>query len=243
MEEIWKDVIGYDGLYQVSDLGNVKSLSRLVWNGKAYYRIPERILKNNIDSKGYHFITLCKNGTYIQKRIHQLMAESFFGYRYDERKLLINHKNFIRTDNDLSNIEIVTNRENTNQKHIPHTSKYTGVSWDKLKNKWFSCIRFNGKMIYLGRFDNEEDASMYYENAVIAINSGNEIVVKRCTFTSGHKGVCFVKRSNKWAAYIDVSGKRTHLGYFINETDAAKAYQDKSKAYQDKSKELSCIHA
>lgn len=166
MQEIFKDVIGYEGLYQVSNLGNVKSLSRFAWNGKVYHKMPERILKNRNDSKGYHFISVCKNGIRVQKRIHQLMAQSFFGYRYDERKLIINHKNFIRTDNLLSNLEVVTNRENTNLKHIPHTSKYTGVCWDKAKGKWRSAITVNGKIVYLGKFDDEYEAHLYYENAL-----------------------------------------------------------------------------
>ena len=223
MEEIWKDVVGYNKLYQVSNFGRVKSLSRMVWNGKAYYRIPERIIKNSIDSKGYHFITLCKDGTYIQKRVHQIMAECFFNYSYKESGLVVNHKDFNRINNILDNLEVVTHRENTNMKHIPHSSKYTGVHWNKKNKKWDTIIRFKGKIIRLGTFIKEEEASMYYENALKAIIEGTEIIVKKPIWSSKYKGVSFCKRTKKWTTRIWYNGKNQNLGTYSTELEAASA--------------------
>lgn len=68
MEEIWKDIIGYEGLYQISNLGNVKSLKRFSKRGKIGDKpINERILKKNIVNAGYRHVTLSKNNIQILK--------------------------------------------------------------------------------------------------------------------------------------------------------------------------------
>ncbi len=84
--------------------------------------------------------------------------------------LVVNHKNFIRTDNRLENLEIVTARENTNRKHLKSSSIYTGVCWDKNRKKWFSSIKFLGKDIFLGRFDCELEAKNAYDKKLIELS-------------------------------------------------------------------------
>ena len=79
-------------------------------------------------------------------------------------ELVINHINFDKKDNKVSNLEIVTNRENSNRKHLKSTSKYTGVSFEKDRNKWVAQIKINGKRVLLGRFSNEIDASNAYQS-------------------------------------------------------------------------------
>lgn len=156
--EIWKDVIGYEGLYQVSNLGSIKSLG----NDKTK---KERILKDRINKFGYLRVVLYKYGNTKNKSVHQIVAESFLNHTVFGMELVINHKNFIRNDNRVENLEIVTARENSNQKHIESTSKYVGVHFHKLSNKWQSQIYINGKQKYLGLFDNEIDAHNSYQKA------------------------------------------------------------------------------
>lgn len=152
--ETYKDVIGYNGDYQVSNLGNVKSLK---FN-------KEKVLKPCCNSAdGYYRINLVINGKPISRLVHQLIAESFLNHNRCKMKLVINHIDFNRINNNINNLEIVTFRENTNQKHLKSTSKYTGVSWDKSRSKWSSKIRINGKMVNLGRFTNELEASEAYQ--------------------------------------------------------------------------------
>lgn len=74
------------------------------------------------------------------------------------------HKNGNGLDNQEENLKHVTNRENCQNKHIQRTSKYPGVYWNKERNKWQSNIKINGKTKYLGRYDNEIEASKAYEN-------------------------------------------------------------------------------
>ena len=163
--EIWKDVIGYDGIYQVSNLGNVKSLN-YKRSGK------EQVLKNGKNKKsGYFFVNLFKNKTIKNRNVHQLVAEAFLNHKPCGMDLVINHKNQIKTDNRVENLEIITQRENTNQKHLKSSSKYTGVSWDKKYNKWRARIRIKEKLKYLGVYDSELEASQAYQNALSNITN------------------------------------------------------------------------
>ena len=84
-------------------------------------------------------------------------------------KLIVNHINFIRHDNRAENLEIDTNRNNTNQKHLNSSSEYTGVSWNKKYNKWVANIRINGKLKYLGLFACELKAAKAYQDALKAM--------------------------------------------------------------------------
>jgi hypothetical protein len=153
--EIWKDVPEYEGHYQVSSLGNVKSIKFK----------KAKILKSCIHKTGYPQVALSKNGKVKTKWIHQLVAESFLGHVPCRMELVVNHKNFIRHDNRLDNLEIITARENSDQKHLPSSSKYVGVGWCKIKKKWRASLRVKGKRINLAYFKEEKIASIYYNKA------------------------------------------------------------------------------
>lgn len=167
--ENWKDIKGYEGFYQVSDLGRVKSLERLVKNRNGFSLNKEKILKVKRESSGYGQVSICSNGIVKYKRVHQLVTESFLNHVPDGFKLVVNHINFDRADNRLENLEIVTARENSNQKHLRSSSQYTGVYFNKANQKWISEIRIDGKSKYLGSFANEYDAHLAYEKALIDI--------------------------------------------------------------------------
>lgn len=155
--ENWKDIKGYEGIYMVSDLGNVKSLN---YNNTK----KEKNLIQILASRGYKVVSLSKNNFIKQRTVHQIVAESFYNHIPNGNTLVVNHINFIKTDNRLENLEIVTNRENSNQKHIKSTSKYTGVCWHKQHKKWVSQIVINSKVKHLGYFSNELEASNAYED-------------------------------------------------------------------------------
>ena len=81
-------------------------------------------------------------------------------------------------NNHVNNLEIVTTRENTNLKHLQSTSIYTGVSWKKLNKKWCAQITIDGKVIYLGLYTEELEASKVYEKKLSEIlkNTSNVII-------------------------------------------------------------------
>ena len=118
--EIWKSIENYEGLYEVSNLGNVKSLNYLHTN-------KEKILKHIDDGKGYLIVSLCKNGKAKHYYIHQLVAQTFLPN--PENKPQVNHKiegdkgktmNIVvfnedgLVNNEKTTIEWATAKENTN---------------------------------------------------------------------------------------------------------------------------------
>jgi len=163
--EIWKPTKGFEGLYEVSSLGNVKILSVMKLNGRYMSLCKEKIMKPN--SAGVYLrVELQKNGFKKQIGIHQLVAESFLNHTVCGNEWVVNHINFNKLDNRLCNLEVVTNRENSNRKHLKSTSQYVGVHWHKATQKWASSIDFKGKQKHLGVFKTELEAHLAYEKAL-----------------------------------------------------------------------------
>lgn len=162
--EVFKTIKGYEGLYQVSNLGRVKSLERIVYYGNKSKFIKERILKGQPDGNKYLTVGLTKDSIQERRTIHQLVAVAFLNHKPCGLKSVVNHKNNNKQDNRVENLEIVSQRENGNKKHLKSTSKYIGVHWSSNKKKWVSSIHIKGKTIHLGYFDNEYNAHISYKN-------------------------------------------------------------------------------
>jgi hypothetical protein len=170
VKEIFLDIEDYEGLYQVSQIGNVKSLERYKDNNGGRVLVCEKILKLAINKKGYSVASLCKNGKQKTVPVHRLVALSFI--RNPNNKPQVNHINEIKTDNRVSNLEWCTNRENTTHSfnNKKSTSKYIGVHYSKSNKKWCAQIRMNGKSKHLGFFTEELDAHNAYQNKLKEIN-------------------------------------------------------------------------
>lgn len=153
--ETWKDIRGYEGLYQVSDLGRIRSLDR-VSNAKnnSTSKKRERILTQEITVFGYCRVRLFNiDGKAKHYAIHRLVAQEFIG---NIEGLEINHKNEIKTDNRVENLEIVTSKQNCNygtrNKRISEKNAENKTLWSKgviQKDK-------NGKII--AEFDSRLEA-------------------------------------------------------------------------------------
>ena len=111
-KEIWKDIKGYEGLYQVSNLGRVKSLERKVYAGRKRMRIQNgKILSNNkTNGNGYKVVSLNNNGIAKNKYVHRLVAEAFI-INYNNYKY-INHKDENKENNCVDNLEWCTAQYN-----------------------------------------------------------------------------------------------------------------------------------
>ena len=111
MDELWKSIKGYEGLYEVSTLGRVRSIERMVVNRRnREMKIKETILKPENVYNGYERVFLCKNGKGVHKRVATLVYESFIGAIPEG--LEIDHANGVRTDNRLENLRAVSHLEN-----------------------------------------------------------------------------------------------------------------------------------
>jgi len=108
-KEIWKDIKDYEGLYQVSSIGRVKSLPRNT--------AVLKILKPGLDWYGYLFVVFCKNGQKHTKRIHRLVLESFVPR--PPWAQLVHHKNDTKLDNTLENLEWATYKKNSAYRRKP----------------------------------------------------------------------------------------------------------------------------
>jgi len=106
VSEIWKDVIGYEGTYQVSSMGRVKSLK----SGK---RRHGRILRGQRDKDGYLRVGLCRDGERKSFMVHRLVLEAHVGPTPTPEHE-VNHRNGDKTDNRVENLEWVTHQQNCN---------------------------------------------------------------------------------------------------------------------------------
>lgn len=107
--EIWKDIKGFDGLYQISNLGNVKSLKRK-------YRKNEIFIKKYENKNGYIFVVLSKNNISKNFLVHRLVAKAFIPN--PNNYIEINHKNEIKDDNRVENLEWCTRKYNINYNNL-----------------------------------------------------------------------------------------------------------------------------
>jgi len=163
-QEFFKDIPGYEGYYQVSNLGSVKSLSRSIKLSNGRYRVlKEKILKPTLNSTGYLLVILYKDGKQKAYKIHQLLAMAFLGHIPCGHKLIVDHINNNPLDNRVENLQIVTTRKNCSKDKKGYSSEYVGVSWNTKDKKWRSAISINGKDKYLGSFECEIEASEAYQ--------------------------------------------------------------------------------
>ena len=111
--EEWKDIPEYEGLYQASNLGRIKSLERFR-KGKndSLVSVKERILKPSINHRGYYQVVLYKNSKIKAYRINRLVYEAFNGTIPENMQ--VNHINEIKSDNRLENLNLMTVKENIN---------------------------------------------------------------------------------------------------------------------------------
>lgn len=138
-KEVWKDVMGYEGLYEISSFGSLKRLKRttLGKNG-VEYNYPELIIKGDYDKDGYIRTTMSKNKNKKTKKLHRLVAEAFIPNpnNYPE----VNHLDETKDNNRVSNLEWTTTRGNAN--HGTRNERITNHPNQRKKvNGWKKPVR------------------------------------------------------------------------------------------------------
>ena len=116
MEE-WKSIPGYECLYEVSNLGRVRSLDRYVKGKSESYRLHKgKVLSPGKDKDGYLQVCLCCNGKYKIISVHRLVAQAFIPN--PDNLPMINHKDEVKTNNSVDNLEWCTVKYNSNYKGV-----------------------------------------------------------------------------------------------------------------------------
>lgn len=123
MSEVWKDIVNYEGFYQVSNLGRVRSLDR--YDNRGIFH-KSQIIKPKEHPRGYYGISLWKEGKQSQFLVHRLVAQAFIPNENDMPD--INHRNENKTDNRADNLEWCDKEYNNNygQHHEKHNS---AIGW------------------------------------------------------------------------------------------------------------------
>jgi len=162
VQEEFREIENYEGLYEISNYGRIKSLERIVKNRFSSRIVSERILNFNIDKDGYHLVSLSHKSKVSKKKVHQLVAIAFLNHTPCGLQIVVDHRDMIKNNNFVHNLQLITNRENLSRIKRG-SSKYTGVHLDKKSKKWRSSIRIKGRKKSLGSFDSELEASNAYQ--------------------------------------------------------------------------------
>ena len=153
MEEIWKDIKGYEGLYQVSNLGRVKSLDKIIVTIDRKNRCQKgKILKLQISKYGYNVITLWNNNISKQFKVHRLVAIAFIPNPNNLPQ--INHIDEDKLNNKIDNLEWCTALENNHHSNIAKRRHLAGTEASK---KPVSQYEINGTLV--ANYESASEAS------------------------------------------------------------------------------------
>jgi hypothetical protein len=214
--EIWKDVPSYEGCYQVSNLGNVRSVDRIGRDGRG---LRGKNLKKDRSTNGYLQVNLYHPLKHPRTLgIHRLVAWSFIGEQGD--KVHVHHIDSNKENNQIDNLTYLTHRENTSlQLRNLKNGLPTGVS--KTQRGYAATLRCprTGKKYRVGTFKTIAEASDKYKEA---LRLGVEYVRSKCLRkkTSKYEGVR-VNAAGNYQAYLRIDGKFINVGTYQTEDEAA----------------------
>lgn len=188
VREIWKDIKGYEGLYQVSNCGNVKSVKKTITRNNCKILIKEKILKKYI-RQGYYAVKLYKNKTKINLPIHRLVAITYL--KNDKNKPCVNHKDGNKLNNNIDNLEWVTYSENTLHSYKNGLQKTSEKQRENCKKVYKYAIKKTSKKInqydldgnFIKQWNSINEANRSFNRKKTRIN---DVCKNRCKQSMGY---------------------------------------------------------
>lgn len=168
MEEIWKEIKGWEGYYEISNFGNVRSLSRSVMRNGMHLSIPGKALKPYITTAGYEQVNFCKNSIKRPRAVHRLVAGAFIPN--PNNKPQVNHIDGIKKNNNDSNLEWATSSENNSHSvHVLNNYSYlkaAAVASIKLRKPIIGTHSKTGEKLY---FASQKEAGVFFNHGTSTI--------------------------------------------------------------------------
>lgn len=167
--EEWKDIPGWEEMYQASTFGNIRSIDRtIIYKDGRTYKYKGVILSSSINTSGYLAVGLAKDNKIFTISVHQLIACAFLNHKINGYKIIINHIDRNKLNNHVSNLEICTARYNTAYTYFNKktSSIYTGVRFNKKTKAWFTSMTIQNKEIFIHYSKDELICAKAYEIAV-----------------------------------------------------------------------------
>jgi hypothetical protein len=165
MEEIWRDIEGYESKYQVSCFGKVRSMGFLLNapKGGTWYK-EGRELKQSKSNIGYNRVLLFKEGKMTNFLVHRLVAFAFCGLNKNQQ---VDHIDGDKSNNNYHNLRPCTSRQNNTYYHLSKNPLRKTGTYFRKENKskpWEAYIQIDGKRKRIGYFSTKEEASFAYQN-------------------------------------------------------------------------------
>lgn len=179
-EEVWKPITGYEGLYEVSSIGRVRSLTRMCTDVNGKVRpIEGKILNQDVKRASkdttnlYKRVTLTTHGKSVHKSVHRLVAEAFINNDAPNVRTQVNHKDGDKTNNSVDNLEWCTSSENIRHSLVnnlahPNPPKGEKAVLSKLSNKDVGIAR---ELYELEQFTVDELAAMHHVGTTTMLNA------------------------------------------------------------------------
>ncbi len=195
--EIWKEIPNFEGYYEASNKGKIRSMQRSVPNSEKGNRLSKakEIAQNPTTRSNYLYVQLWKHNKVHRMSVHRMVALTFIPNPINKPE--VNHIDGNKINNLVDNLEWVTSSENKrhalktglrkNDAHVEKqigtkynaVSKYHNVTYDKSRNQWKASIKAEGKMLFQKRFKYEDDAAKYINKMIdeLKLNRPKNIII------------------------------------------------------------------